>query len=93
MRIMNIPKHIAIIMDVNGRWAKKHFLSRIQGHQKGVKAVREMVKNCDLLGVKTLTLFAFSSKLYFTATLWSDFDKSELDNAISRLGVRKEKAC
>ncbi len=59
---MNIPKHIAIIMDGNGRWAKKRLLSRIQGHQKGVKVVREMVKNCGLLGVKTLTLFAFSSE-------------------------------
>ncbi len=59
---MNIPKHIAIIMDGNGRWASKRFLPRIQGHKKGVKAVREAVKNCGKLGVKTLTLFAFSSE-------------------------------
>lgn len=59
---MNIPKHIAIIMDGNGRWASKRFLPRIQGHQKGVKAVREAVKHCGKLGIETLTLFAFSSE-------------------------------
>jgi undecaprenyl diphosphate synthase len=59
---MNTPKHIAIIMDGNGRWASKRFLPRIQGHQKGIKAVRELVNHCDKLGIKTLTLFAFSSE-------------------------------
>lgn len=59
---MNTPKHIAIIMDGNGRWASKRFLPRIQGHQKGVKAVRKVVKHCGKLGVQTLTLFAFSSE-------------------------------
>ena len=59
---MNIPKHIAIIMDGNGRWASKRFLPRIQGHQKGVKAVRKVVKHCGKLGIETLTLFAFSSE-------------------------------
>jgi len=59
---MNSPKHIAIIMDGNGRWASKRFLPRIQGHQKGVKAVRKVVKHCGKLGIETLTLFAFSSE-------------------------------
>ncbi len=59
---MSIPKHIAIIMDGNGRWASKRFLPRIHGHQKGVKAVRKVVKHCGKLGVETLTLFAFSSE-------------------------------
>ncbi len=59
---MNIPKHIAIIMDGNGRWAKKRSLPRIVGHQQGVKAVRTVVKACGAMGVKTLTLFAFSSE-------------------------------
>lgn len=59
---MNTPKHIAIIMDGNGRWASKRFLPRIQGHQKGVKAVRKVVKHCGKLGIETLTLFAFSSE-------------------------------
>lgn len=59
---MNIPKHIAIIMDGNGRWAKKHRLPRIVGHKKGVDAVRIIVKYCGTIGVQTLTLFAFSSE-------------------------------
>ena len=59
---MSTPKHIAIIMDGNGRWASRRFLPRIQGHQKGVKAVRKVVKHCGKLGVETLTLFAFSSE-------------------------------
>jgi len=59
---MNPPQHIAIIMDGNGRWASKRFLPRIQGHQKGVKAVRKVVKHCGKLGIETLTLFAFSSE-------------------------------
>ncbi len=60
--MINIPNHIAIIMDGNGRWAAKRNLPRIVGHQQGVKAVRTVVKACSALGVKTLTLFAFSSE-------------------------------
>jgi undecaprenyl diphosphate synthase len=55
-----LPRHIAIIMDGNGRWAKKQSLSRISGHIKGVKAVREVVTACRELGIKVLTLYAFS---------------------------------
>ncbi|MBT4653117.1 MAG: di-trans,poly-cis-decaprenylcistransferase [Thiotrichales bacterium] len=56
------PKHIAIIMDGNGRWAKARHLPRSSGHQKGVRTVRKIVKHCSQLGVNTLTLFAFSSE-------------------------------
>ena len=56
------PKHIAIIMDGNGRWAKLKGLPRSSGHQKGVKSVRTIVKHCAKIGVNTLTLFAFSSE-------------------------------
>ena len=56
------PKHIAIIMDGNGRWAKSRGLPRSSGHQKGVKSVRTIVKHCAKIGVNTLTLFAFSSE-------------------------------
>jgi len=56
----NLPHHIAIIMDGNGRWAKKKFLNRISGHIKGVNAVREVVTACRELGIKVLTLYAFS---------------------------------
>ncbi|MGE5385904.1 MAG: polyprenyl diphosphate synthase [Betaproteobacteria bacterium] len=57
-----VPKHIAIIMDGNGRWAKKRFLPRFAGHTKGVEAVRDIVKACLERGVSYLTLFAFSSE-------------------------------
>jgi undecaprenyl diphosphate synthase len=56
------PKHIAIIMDGNGRWAKSKHLPRSSGHQRGVQSVRKIVKHCGQLGVNTLTLFAFSSE-------------------------------
>ena len=56
------PKHIAIIMDGNGRWAESRALPRSYGHQKGVKSVRKIVKHCAAIGVNTLTLFAFSSE-------------------------------
>ena len=56
------PKHIAIIMDGNGRWAKSKHLPRSSGHQKGVQSVRKIVKHCAKIGVNTLTLFAFSSE-------------------------------
>ncbi len=59
---MMIPKHIAIIMDGNGRWAKAHGVPRLEGHRQGVKAVRNMVRRCVELEVETLTLFAFSTE-------------------------------
>lgn len=57
-----IPAHIAIIMDGNGRWAKKQGLLRVAGHEKGTKSVREAVEYCAEVGVKNLTLFAFSTE-------------------------------
>jgi undecaprenyl diphosphate synthase len=59
---MMIPKHIAIIMDGNGRWAKAHGVPRLEGHRQGVKAVRNTVRRCVELEVETLTLFAFSTE-------------------------------
>lgn len=58
----NVPKHIAIIMDGNGRWAKKRLLPRVAGHKRGVETVRDVVKLCVTKGVDYLTLFAFSSE-------------------------------
>lgn len=55
-----IPKHIAIIMDGNGRWAKKQLLPRLNGHRKGIDTVKEIVKTSSQIGVKFLTLYAFS---------------------------------
>ena len=56
----NLPQHIAIIMDGNGRWADKHAIGRLRGHKKGAQAVRTTVRTCRELGIKYLTLFAFS---------------------------------
>lgn len=60
--VNNIPKHIAIIMDGNGRWAKERKLPRTMGHKAGVETIREIVKECNNLGVKYLTLYAFSTE-------------------------------
>lgn len=60
--VSQIPRHVAVIMDGNGRWAKKRFLPRVAGHKRGVETVREMVKSCATIGVEFLTLFAFSSE-------------------------------
>jgi undecaprenyl diphosphate synthase len=57
-----IPRHIAVIMDGNGRWAKKRYLPRVAGHKQGVETVREVTKCCAERGVEYLTLFAFSSE-------------------------------
>lgn len=59
---INIPKHIAIVMDGNGRWARAKRRPRLLGHKKGVEAVREIVKTCSELEVECLSLFAFSSE-------------------------------
>lgn len=58
----DVPAHIAVIMDGNGRWARKRFLPRVAGHKRGVETVRTLVKKCATLNVKYLTLFAFSSE-------------------------------
>jgi len=58
----NIPNHIAVIMDGNGRWAKSQGFKRVSGHKKGTRAVRETVEACAELGVKNLTLFTFSTE-------------------------------
>lgn len=59
---MRIPEHLAIIMDGNGRWAEKRCLSRIIGHRQGVETVQAIVAECLKLGVRHLTLYAFSSE-------------------------------
>jgi undecaprenyl diphosphate synthase len=62
IKLDKCPKHIAIIMDGNGRWAKQHGEVRLFGHSSGVEAVREVLKGCVDLGVKHLTLYAFSTE-------------------------------
>jgi undecaprenyl diphosphate synthase len=63
--LQKLPRHIAVIMDGNGRWAEKHALGRISGHKKGAEAVRVTVKACREIGVKVLTLYAFSTENWF----------------------------
>lgn len=60
--ILNLPKHVAIIMDGNGRWAQQKSEQRIYGHQKGVESVRDSVEACAEIGIEYLTLYAFSTE-------------------------------
>lgn len=80
-----LPQHVAVIMDGNGRWARKKGMMRVFGHQNGVKAVRETVEACAELGVKALTLYAFSTENW-------NRPKSEVDALMKLLisTLRKE---
>jgi undecaprenyl diphosphate synthase len=62
INLENLPLHLAIIMDGNGRWAKKQGLRRILGHESGVNSVTETVRTCTEIGIKYLTLYAFSTE-------------------------------
>src|SRR5690606_32495375 len=68
-----IPSHIAIIMDGNGRWAKKRALPRVAGHHEGMKVVRKITKLANELGVKTLTMYAFSTENWKRPKMEVDF--------------------
>ncbi|WP_346864210.1 isoprenyl transferase [uncultured Draconibacterium sp.] len=74
----NIPEHIAIIMDGNGRWAAKHGKARVLGHENGVESVRSVVEGAGEIGVKHLTLYAFSTENW-------DRPKEEVDALMSLL--------
>ncbi|WP_025027627.1 isoprenyl transferase [Caldalkalibacillus mannanilyticus] len=88
----NIPKHVAIIMDGNGRWAKKRSLPRIAGHSAGMKAVKEVTRVADDLGVKILTLYAFSTENWkrpkeeveFLMKLPQEYLKTELEELVEK---------
>ncbi|WBY08594.1 isoprenyl transferase [Sphingomonas sp. 7/4-4] len=90
-----IPRHVAIIMDGNGRWAKKRFLPRIAGHKQGVEAVRRIARAARKLGIEVLTLYAFSSENWRRPEdevrdlmgLLRHFLASELDELVSE-GVK-----
>lgn len=60
--LSSLPAHVAIIMDGNGRWAQKKLMNRVNGHEKGAETVRMVVRACRELGVKVLTLYAFSTE-------------------------------
>ena len=80
-----MPKHIAVIMDGNGRWAKKRGATRIFGHQNAIKAVREVTEGCAELGIEYLTLYAFSTENWYRP-------KIEVDGLMALLvsTIRKE---
>ncbi len=60
--VAKLPRHVAIIMDGNGRWAQKRMLNRVKGHEKGVETVRNVVRTCRELNIGVLTLYAFSTE-------------------------------
>ena len=62
MTMTNLPEHIAIIMDGNGRWAKNRFLPRNEGHRRGVKALESIIEYAQEKGIKYLTVYAFSTE-------------------------------
>jgi undecaprenyl diphosphate synthase len=75
----NLPRHIAIIMDGNGRWAEKHAFGRITGHKRGTKSVKLTVRACREIGIKYLTLYAFSVENWLRP-------KEEVDALMDLLG-------
>jgi len=80
----NIPRHVAIIMDGNGRWAKDRGLSRSAGHRAGISAVKEIVRAAGELGIEVLTFFAFSSENWSRPKKEIDMLMRALDNFLSR---------
>lgn len=88
----NIPQHVAIIMDGNGRWARKRGLPRVAGHKAGVKAIKEVTRLADKLNIKILTLYAFStenwkrpeSEVKFLMDLPQEFLLRDIDELIEK---------
>ncbi|MBL7555074.1 MAG: isoprenyl transferase [Bdellovibrionaceae bacterium] len=87
---MKIPKHLAIIMDGNGRWAEQHHRPRVYGHVKGTRVAKKIIQECSRLGVKYLTLYAFSTENWlrpqaevtFLMTILRRYLKRETQNLI-----------
>lgn len=93
--LLKLPRHIAIIMDGNGRWAQRHAMGRISGHKKGAEAVRVTVRTCREIGIKCLTLYAFSTENWLRPDtevqalmrLLEDYLRSELQEMLEN-GIR-----
>ena len=87
-----LPRHVAIIMDGNGRWAKKHKLNVAMGHRQGVETLREVIRHTDDLGIEALTIYAFSTENWNRSKeevgalmqLILDFFKSEIDELMEK---------
>ena len=111
---LEIPTQVAIIMDGNGRWAKKRLLPRNMGHRQGAKVLEQICRDAADLGIRYLTVYAFSTEnwkrtsgelrlsnyliwqlayaeFYFTDTLWPDFDKESLKEAIRYYNGRERR--
>ncbi|MGB9613145.1 MAG: isoprenyl transferase [Candidatus Margulisiibacteriota bacterium] len=84
MDYQNIPQHIAIIMDGNGRWASQRGLPRVAGHREGAESLREVLKTCAQLGVKYLTVYAFSTENWQRPQEEVDFLMNLLSQTIDR---------
>jgi undecaprenyl diphosphate synthase len=84
-----VPQHIAIIMDGNGRWAKRRLMPRVAGHRKGVEALRGVIRACAERGMSHLTVFAFSSENWRRpqeeVTLLMELFMRALENEVARL--------
>lgn len=91
----NVPRHIAIIMDGNGRWAKKHLVSVASGHRRGVETLREIIRHCSHSGVQVLSIYAFSTEnwtrpemeIAALMALILEFFKTEIDE-LDQNGVK-----
>jgi undecaprenyl diphosphate synthase len=91
-RTGHIPQHVAVIMDGNGRWARLRNLPRVAGHRAGMKTVKEIVKAADEIGVKYMTMYAFSTENWkrpreevdFLMKLPQEFLSTELDELVER---------
>ncbi|MCP5146325.1 MAG: isoprenyl transferase [Gammaproteobacteria bacterium] len=90
-----LPRHVAIIMDGNGRWAERRNLPRVAGHRAGVETVREMVRLCASRGIEVLTLFAFSSENWQRpkreVSLLMDLFRAALEQEVGKLHANNVK--
>ena len=83
-QLIEKPQHIAIIMDGNGRWAKKRLLPRISGHRRGLETVKTVITQCQKLNIPFLTLFAFSTENWLRPTQEVDFLMSLFQDSIKK---------
>ncbi len=83
-QLIEKPQHIAIIMDGNGRWAKKRLLPRISGHRRGLESVKTVITQCQKLNIPFLTLFAFSTENWLRPTQEVDFLMSLFQDSIKK---------
>jgi undecaprenyl diphosphate synthase len=88
----NLPVHVAIIMDGNGRWARRRGLPRVAGHRAGMSRVRQVIRDCDEIGIRYLTLYAFSTENWkrpkdeveYLMRLPCEFFQKEIDELVER---------